>query len=91
MVGDAPFYAILHDARERGAQSRGQERGGEGHLLGCPDQRAGAPGRGMSMPTCWSSATSDSAASPGGCLGSVPIPKSSRRVKTDVLIVHTAD
>jgi nucleotide-binding universal stress UspA family protein len=60
LVGEAPFYAILRDARER-ARKAGAKDVEEKSIVGAPSWLR------KSVPTCWSSAMSDSAASPGGC------------------------
>jgi len=64
-VGEAPFYAILRDARER-AHKAGAKNVEEKESSVPPSTRWCTWPR-RSMPTCWSSATSDSAASPTGC------------------------
>ena len=63
MVRDAPFYAILHDARERAHKAGAKNV--EDRPVPPSTRWCSWPRR--SMPTCWSSAMSDSAASPGGC------------------------
>jgi len=81
-VGDAPFYAILHDARER-AHKAGAKNVEEKDIVGAPINALVHLAEEVVGNVGLSSVA-------GRLLGSVPS-EVSRRVKTDVLIVHTAD
>ena len=65
LVGETPYYAILRDARER-AHKAGATNVEEKPIVGAPIDALVQLAEEV-KPTCWSSATSDSAPSPGGC------------------------
>ncbi|MCV7028265.1 universal stress protein [Mycobacterium sherrisii] len=87
-VGEAPYYAILHDARERAHQA-GAKNVEEKAVVGAPINALVqlAEDVGADLLVVGNVGLSSVA---GRLLGSVPS-EVSRRSKTDVLIVHTAD
>ena len=87
-VGDAPFYAILHDARER-AHKAGAKNVEEKPIVGAPINALVHLAEEVQADLLVVGNVGLSTVA-GRLLGSVPS-EVSRRVKTDVLIVHTAD
>ena len=88
LVGDAPFYAILHDARER-AHKAGATNVEEKPIVGAPINALVDLAEEVHADLLVVGNVGLSSVA-GRLLGSVPS-EVSRRSKTDVLIVHTTD
>jgi nucleotide-binding universal stress UspA family protein len=88
MVGDAPIYAILQDARER-AHKAGAKNVEEKPIVGVPINALVHLAEEVHADLLVVGNVGLSSVA-GRLLGSVPS-EVSRRSKTDVLIVHTSD
>ena len=88
MVGDAPIYAILRDARERAHQA-GAKNVEEKPIVGDPIHALVRLAKEVEADLLVVGNVGLSSVA-GRLLGSVPS-EVSRRAKTDVLIVHTTD